>query len=90
MRYDEYDNSWIIEGEPCVIQIAKRLFPGSDGRKPGQARFYGNRRINGDLNWLMMRYPLEIVDPERWRTALEEATEHVLKREEINLRPQKV
>lgn len=90
LRYDEHDNSWIIEGEPCVIQIAKRLFPGSDGRKPGQARFYGNRRINGDLNWLMMRYPLEIVDPERWRTALEEATEHVLKREEINLRPQKV
>lgn len=89
LRYDEQDNSWVIEGEPCVIEMAKRLFPGSDGRRPGQARFHNNRRANGDLNWLMLRYPLQIMEPEKWRAALEDATEHVLKREEIYLRPQK-
>ena len=53
-------NCWTIKGEPGLTELAKRLFPGWDGRGRGVARFTAHRRIIGDLNWLMMRYPLEI------------------------------
>ena len=84
------DKSWIIEGEPCVVELAKRLFPGCTGRGRGVARFSATKRTIGNLNWLMIRYPLEVINQENWNKALNEATEHVLKREEILLRPQQV
>lgn len=84
------NDMWVIEGEPCVIQMAKRLFPGCEGLGPGYAKFKNNKRINGDLNWLMQRYPLKIEDPERWEQAYNEAVEHVIKRNEIMRKPQKV
>jgi SWI/SNF-related matrix-associated actin-dependent regulator 1 of chromatin subfamily A len=90
LKYDDFQNSWIIEGEPCVIDMAKRLFPGCSGRGSGFARFPHNKRINGDLNWLMLRYPLRIEEPERWEKAYQEAVNHVVKRNELNKRPQKV
>lgn len=70
------DNRWIIEGEPPVIQLAKRLFPGSDGRERGKASFPVAKRLIGDLNWLMMRYPLIIDDQAAWECALAEARAH--------------
>ncbi|MBR2943011.1 MAG: DEAD/DEAH box helicase [Clostridia bacterium] len=81
-----YDNRrskcWTIKGEPCVTEMAKRLFPGSEKRR-GEARFTANRRIIGDVNWLMMRYPLEIAERDRvlWEKSLQKAREHVLQRE---------
>jgi len=90
LKHDDFQNSWIIEGEPCVIDMAKRLFPGCSGRGSGFARFPNNKRINGDLNWLMLRYPLRIEEPERWEKAYQETVDHVLKRNELNKRHQKV
>ena len=83
LSYNRKSKCWIIRGEPCVTELAKRLFPGCDGRGRGVARFTAHRRIIGDLNWLMLRYPLEIKesDRSRWENALEEAREYAVRRE---------
>jgi len=82
--------TWIIEAEPCVIDMAKRLFPRCNSKVRGVAQFKANKRTNGDLNWLMIRYPLEVVDQSLWDQSLQEIVEHVQKRNEILLRPQKI
>ncbi len=87
LRYE--DGEWIIDGEPIVCQMAKRLFPGSSGKGQGHARFASSKRTDGDLNWLMLRYPLRVEDPERWKQSIEKTKAHVLRREELNLNPAK-
>lgn len=81
LSYNRRSKCWTIKGEPCVTEMAARLFPGSERRR-GEARFTANRRIIGDVNWLMMRYPLEIAprDRELWKNALAQAREYVLLR----------
>lgn len=89
----EYKNeviSWIIEGEPCVVELAKRLFPGSSSQGAGRAKFPNNKRIAGDLNWLMLRYPLVIKEPDKWKKIHLEALRHVEKRKDILKNPQKM
>ena len=83
LSYNRRAKCWTIKGEPCVTELAKRLFPGCDGRGRGVARFTAHRRIIGELNWLMMRYPLEVkeTDRARWENALEDAREYALRRE---------
>lgn len=88
--YEEHSDSWIIKGEPVVVQMAKKLFPGSSGRGKGMARFKRNKRTNGDLNWLMQRYPLRIMDPELWEHDYRKSVEHVRNQIEIRKRPKKV
>ena len=90
LSYNRRSKCWTIKGEPCVTELAKRLFPGCDGRGRGVARFTAHRRIIGDLNWLMMRYPLEIkeADRTRWERALEEAREYVVRREQALSQPE--
>ena len=82
LSYNRRSKCWTIKGEPCVTEMAKRLFPGSE-RKRGEARFTANRRIIGEVNWLMMRYPLEIAERDRalWEKSLAKAREHALQRE---------
>ena len=82
LSYNRRSKCWTIKGEPCVTEMAKRLFPGSE-RKRGEARFTANRRIIGEVNWLMMRYPLEIAPRDRvlWEKSLDAAREHALRRE---------
>lgn len=90
LSYDPEIDSWVIKGEPCVVQMAKRLFPGCQGRGQGVARFKRNRRTNGDLNWLMHRYPLIIEDLQRWATDLHDTIGHVMGRERLLSKPQKI
>ena len=59
LSYNRRSKCWTIKGDPVVTEMAKRLFPGCDGRGRGVARFTAHRRVIGDLNWLMLRYPLE-------------------------------
>ena len=82
LSYNRRSKCWTIKGEPCVTEMAKRMFPGS-ARKRGEARFTANRRIIGEVNWLMMRYPLEIAERDRalWEKSLAQAREHALMRE---------
>ena len=90
LSYNRKSKCWTIRGEPCVTELAKRLFPGCDGRGRGVARFTAHRRIIGELNWLMLRYPLEIkeTDCSRWENALEEAREYALRREQALKMPE--
>jgi SNF2 family DNA or RNA helicase len=82
--------SWIIEGEPCVVELAKRLFPGSNSMGAGKARFPNNKRIVADLNWLMLRYPLEIKDQGRWKKSYQDAVQYAIRRQELLKQPQKI
>jgi len=90
LSYNRRSKCWTIKGEPCVTEMAKRLFPGS-ARKRGEARFTANRRIVGDVNWLMMRYPLEIAARDRalWEKALDQARKHAITREHALRYPQR-
>ncbi|MGN0185651.1 MAG: DEAD/DEAH box helicase [Aristaeellaceae bacterium] len=90
LSYNRRSKCWTIKAEPCVTELAKRLFPGCDGRGRGVARFTANRRVIGDLNWLMLRYPLEVreSDRERWHSALEEAREYAIRREQARRMPE--
>ncbi len=83
LSYNRKGKCWVIKGEPCVTELAKRLFPGCEGRGRGEARFTAHRRIIGELNWLMLRYPLEIreADVDKWEEALNEAREYAAWRE---------
>ncbi len=90
LSYNRRSKCWTIRGEPCVTELAKRLFPGCDGRGRGVARFTAHRRIIGDLNWLMLRYPLEIrqSDRKRWEESLDEAREYAFRREQALSAPE--
>lgn len=83
LSYNRKGKCWVIKAEPCVTELAKRLFPGCEGRGRGEARFTAHRRIIGELNWLMLRYPLEVreADREKWDEALDEAREYAAWRE---------
>lgn len=84
LSYNRRSKCWTIKGEPCVTELAKRLFPGCEGRGRGVARFTAHRRIVGELNWLMLRYPLTIKESDRprWEQALEEARSYAQRREQ--------
>ena len=90
LSYNRRARCWVIKGEPCVTELAKRLFPGSAGHGRGEARFTAHRRIVGDLHWLMLRYPLAVKpqDEKRWQEALEETRGYVLRREAARLKPE--
>ena len=90
LSYNRKSKRWMIRGEPCVTELAKRLFPGCDGRGRGVARFTAHRRIIGELNWLMLRYPLEVkpADRDRWQKSLEEAREYAVRREQALQMPE--
>ncbi len=84
LSYNRRSKCWTIRAEPCVTELAKRLFPGCDGKGRGIARFTAHRRVIGDLNWLMLRYPLTIRESDRgkWESALEEARDYAIRREQ--------
>jgi SNF2 family DNA or RNA helicase len=73
-----------------MVSIAKRLFPGSKGFGPGEAKFPASKRIASDLNWFMIRYPLEIKNPEEWQKILTEARKHFEDMEAFLEMPSKV
>lgn len=90
LRYDAKDRLWVIEGEPAVCEMAKRLFPGSSGRGAGFVTFPANKRSTADLNWLMLRFPLRIEDHEDWERVRQAAIDHALVRRELAERPKRV
>ena len=78
LSYSPRGRHWVIKGDPAVTEMAKRLFPGADSGKRGEARFADHRRLIGEMNWLMQRYPLAVLprDMDRWDKALLDAREH--------------
>ena len=90
LSYHKKRNCWIVKADPSVTEFCKRLFPGTGTNRRGEARFAAHRRIVGDLNWLMMRYPLEVkpADRTRWEAALADARSYTLRREQARLAPE--
>ena len=91
LSYQPKRKCWLIKGDPVVTSLCKRLFPGSETLKRGEARFTNHRRIIGDLNWLMLRYPLLIrkQDVQRWNNALANAREAAVKKATQARKPSK-
>ncbi|MDD3334715.1 MAG: DEAD/DEAH box helicase [Eubacteriales bacterium] len=83
LSYNTRRKCWMVKGDPTVTELCKRLFPGTETARRGEARFTDHRRVVGDLNWLMLRYPLLVKrqDQERWQRALSDAREYAVKRE---------
>ncbi|MBP3647897.1 MAG: DEAD/DEAH box helicase [Clostridia bacterium] len=92
LSYNKRRKCWVVKGDPTVTELCKRLFPGTETSRRGEARFTAHRRIVGDLNWLMLRYPLTVrqTDMARWEDALAQAREYVIRREEARLMPVRV
>ena len=92
LSYNKRRNCWVVKGDPSVTELCKRLFPGTETNRRGEARFTAHRRIIGDLNWLMLRYPLALrqSDMERWENALADARTYVVRLEEARQTPQRV
>ena len=92
LSYNRRRDCWVVRGDPGVTELCKRLFPGSESGRRGEARFPAHRRIVGDLNWLMLRYPLAVraADRERWEQALTDAREYVVRRETALRMPERV
>jgi SNF2 family DNA or RNA helicase len=80
--YDDATDSYILEAEPAVFETAKRIFPGCVSRT-GNVRFKSTKRSVGDLNWLMLRYPLEVRCSKRYEMDRKRAVEHADFREGV-------
>lgn len=92
LSYNKRRKCWVVKGDPGVTELCKRLFPGTQTTRRGEARFTAHRRVVGELNWLMLRYPLNVRDADmpRWEEALAEAREYVIRREEARLMPVRI
>ena len=92
LSFNKKRKSWVVKADPCVTELCKRLFPGTETNRRGEARFSAHRRIVGDLNWLMLRYPLVVKpqDMEHWQEALMQAREYVVRRESALRMPPRV
>lgn len=90
VRQGEKIREWLIEGEPGMVQMVKRLFPGSVSPGQGRCKFTNNKRNAENLNWLMLRFPLEIVDKQAWDISYQEAVDHALRIKDFNNRPTKI
>ena len=80
---------WSVEGEPGMVELVKRLFPGSISRGRGSCRFPATKRNAESLNWLMLRFPLEIIDKGAWEDSYQSAVDHALRIRAFNSRPDK-
>ncbi len=84
VEYDAGENEYVVEAEPSVLQMVKRVLPGCvAGRRSNgsQVRFKATRRAVEDLNWVMLRYPLRVECGERLEGDRLKAIEHAGRRE---------
>lgn len=84
---DKGQRFWEITGDAQAVLMAKRLFPGAEGRGPGIAKFPAIPRIFQDLVWFMHRYPLRIEDPACWEEDYQASCRQVLDRMALNANP---
>ncbi len=89
LSYNRRQKCFVIKAEPAVCQLAKLLFPGCEGRTRDSARFAANRRVIGNLNWLMLRYPLSIAPRDRqlWFSMLDQARQYAVRRQQAQALP---
>jgi len=60
--FSEKDNLFRLTGEALLLQYAKRIFPGARVTRGGGGflEFHRTRREVADLNWLLMRFPVDV------------------------------
>lgn len=87
LMHDKGREAWIIEAEPAVLEMAKRVFTGCRAFGEGRLRFPDTKRAAGDLNWLMLRYPLVVASPEKFKTARDKAVAHAMRRDNLQVLP---
>jgi superfamily II DNA or RNA helicase len=79
LAYDERVNRFVIRGEPAMRELARRLFPGASVTRDHLA-FDNTRRAAGELNWFLLRYPLEVKCQSELSAARTKAIEHAQRR----------
>lgn len=89
LDYDEAKKKFVLSGEPAMREMARRLFPGcSVSRSRDTLLFDNTRRIVGDLNWFLLRFPLQVNCPEKLQEGRTQAIAHAVRREHnSNLAP---
>ena len=92
LSYNRRAKCWTVKGQPDVTEMCKRLFPGSQGSRRGEARFPDHRRIMADLCWLMQRYPLtvKLQDLPHFDETLAKARQHAIHRAQALAMPQRM
>lgn len=70
----------IHDAEPAVREAARRVLPGCTGGREGPLRFKANRRMVGELNWLLLRYPMTI-EAREYEADRQAAINHATRRE---------
>jgi len=61
LRWDAPKNRYELAGDPALMAFARRLFPGANvGRE--RLFFSAHPREVGDLNWLLLRYPVDVTE----------------------------
>jgi len=81
VQFNTTSGDYVIKAEPVVLEFCKRIFPGSKGRHhEGYVRFKASKRTVGDLNWLLLRFPMEIKCPEQFGLDRGRAIEHAARR----------
>jgi len=78
---------WEIHGDPQAVMMAKRLFPGSEGRGTGVAKFPATDRMFPDLVWFLQRWPMEVEDQKQWERDYRDSCNQVVRRAELNRNP---
>lgn len=86
-RLERQQDYWYIrDGHPALLEMAKRVLPGCEhgehGRRSSTLRFKATRRAVGDLNWIMLRYPLYIEHPNQFEIDRQAAISHATRREQ--------
>lgn len=89
IEYCERTNSWSIKGEPHVIDKLSRLFKSTKYHFGDEVFIPNNKRLMGDLNWVLMRYPMKILNPDLWDDALRKGKEFIMNRQRVATMPKK-
>lgn len=59
-KLSKNDHGWSIEGEPAVMEVARRVFPGALSQGRSMLTFPDSRRQLEELLWFMQRFPLSM------------------------------
>lgn len=79
---DDEQPHWQVTGSQAAM-MAQRIMPGSWSSKTGTVDIPDNMSNVEHIEWLMMRYPLEIRSKERWDFRFQELEKIKVKREQI-------
>ena len=75
VRYLAKSGHYEVEADPSVLMFAKRVFPGCAIQRTRETvLFKATKRTFGDLNWLLLRYPMEVKCPEQFVELMGDAT----------------